>query len=125
MTSGKFYYDLAKYRKENNITNTAIVRVERYYPYPSDEIKEVLKTYENAKEVVWAQEEPHNMGALIFMSYRLKRDLRNLGSNMTLYGVSRDESPAPAPGSHSVFEQTQKRLLVEAFAAINKVVDIK
>ncbi len=125
LTSGKFYYDLAKHRKENNITNAAIVRVERYYPYPSDEIKEVLKTYENAKEVVWAQEEPHNMGALIFMSYRLKRDLRNLGSNMTLYGVSRDESPAPAPGSHSVFEQTQKRLLVEAFAAINKVVDIK
>jgi len=125
LTSGKFYYDLAKHRKENNIPNTAIIRIERYYPYPSEEIKEVLKTYENAKEVVWAQEEPHNMGALIFMSYRLKRDLRNLGSNMTLYGVSRDESPAPAPGSHSVFEQTQKRLLVEAFAAINKVVDIK
>lgn len=125
LTSGKFYYDLAKHRKENNITNTAIVRVERYYPYPSDEIKAVLKTYENAKEVVWAQEEPHNMGALIFMSYRLKRDLRDLGSSMTLYGVSRDESPAPAPGSHSVFDQTQKRLLAEAFAPIGKVVDIK
>lgn len=125
LTSGKFYYDLAKHRKENNITNTAIVRIERYYPYPSEEIKAVLKTYVNATEVLWSQEEPHNMGALIFMSYRLKRDLRELGSNMTLYGVSRDESPAPAPGSNSIFNQTQKRLLAEAFSEINKVVDIK
>ena len=125
LTSGKFYYDLAKYRKESNITNTAIIRIERYYPYPSDEIKEVLRTYPNATEVVWAQEEPHNMGALIFMSYRLKRDLRELGSNMTLYGVSRDESPAPAPGSNHIFTQTQKRLLKEAFAEITKIVDVK
>jgi multifunctional 2-oxoglutarate metabolism enzyme len=125
LTSGKFYYDLAKYRLENKITDAAIIRVERYYPYPSEEIKAVLKTYENAKEVVWAQEEPHNMGALIFMSYRLKRDLRNIGSNLTLYGVSRDESPAPAPGSNSVFQETQRRLLAEAFAEIKKITDIK
>jgi len=125
LTSGKFYYDLAKHRKENKITNTAIIRIERYYPYPSEEIKAVLKGYENASEVLWSQEEPHNMGALIFMSYRLKRDLRELGSNLTLYGVSRDESPAPAPGSHSIFNQTQKRLLNEAFTEIEKIVDIK
>lgn len=125
LTSGKFYYDLAKHRKDNNFLNTAIIRIERYYPYPSEEIKAVLKTYENATEVLWTQEEPHNMGALIFMSYRLKRDLRELGSKMVLYGVSRDESPAPAPGSHSIFNQTQKRLLDEAFSEIRKIVDIK
>jgi 2-oxoglutarate dehydrogenase E1 component len=125
LTSGKFYYDLAKYKKDNNITNSAVVRVERYYPYPSDDIKTVLNTYDNAAELIWAQEEPHNMGALIFMSYRLKRDLRDLGNKMTLYGVSRDESPAPAPGSNSIFNQTQKRLLAEAFAEIENVTDIK
>jgi len=125
LTSGKFYYDLVKYRKENNITDTAVIRVERYYPYPSEEIRAILKTYTNAVEVFWAQEEPHNMGALIFMSYRLKRDLRELGGNMTLYGVSRDESPSPAPGSNSIFNQTQKRLLAEAFSEIKKVVDVK
>jgi 2-oxoglutarate dehydrogenase E1 component len=125
LTSGKFYYDLAKYRNENNIADTAVVRVERYYPYPSEEIKNVLKTYSGAKEVFWAQEEPHNMGALIFMSYRLRRDLQDLGGNMTLYGVSRDESPAPAPGSHTVFDETQRRLLAEAFSEIRKVSDIR
>ncbi|CAG0938882.1 partial 2-oxoglutarate dehydrogenase E1 component, partial [Candidatus Brocadiaceae bacterium] len=125
LTSGKFYYELAKYRKEQNITDTAIVRIERYYPYPSEEIKAVLKSYDNATELLWVQEEPHNMGALIFMSYRLKRDLRDLNSKMVLYGVSRDESPAPAPGSNTVFQETQKRLLKEAFSAIGKVTDIK
>ncbi|KXK54031.1 MAG: 2-oxoglutarate dehydrogenase E1 component [Chlorobi bacterium OLB5] len=125
LTSGKFYYDLAKYRKENNITNTAIVRVERYYPYPSEEIKAVISQYQEADELFWAQEEPHNMGALIFMSYRLKRDLQQISSKMILYGVSRDESPAPAPGSNSVFTQTQKRLLKEAFSEIETITDIK
>ena len=65
------------------------------------------------------------MGALIFMSYRLKRDLNDLGNKMTLYGVSRDESPAPAPGSNSIFNQTQKRLLAEAFAEIGVITDIR
>lgn len=125
LTSGKFYYELVKYRKEQNITDTAIVRIERYYPYPSDDIKALLKNYEKATELLWVQEEPHNMGALIFMSYRLKRDLRDIGSKMVLYGVSRDESPAPAPGSNTVFQETQKRLLKEAFSEIGKVTDIK
>ncbi|MCI0448419.1 MAG: multifunctional oxoglutarate decarboxylase/oxoglutarate dehydrogenase thiamine pyrophosphate-binding subunit/dihydrolipoyllysine-residue succinyltransferase subunit [Chlorobi bacterium] len=118
LTSGKFYYDLTKYRKEQNIIDTAIVRVERYYPYPSDEIKSVIKKYENAKELVWTQEEPANMGALAFMSYRLKRDLWTMNSSLKFYCVSRDESPAPAPGSNAVYAETQKRLLKEAFGEI-------
>lgn len=120
LTSGKFYYDLAKYRKEHNITNTAILRVERYYPYPSEEIKKAISSYENAKELVWAQEEPTNMGALIFMSYRLKKDLWELGSKVKFFCVSREESAAPAPGSNTVYIETQKRLLEEAFAEFNK-----
>lgn len=59
------------------------------------------------------------------MSYRLKRDLQQISSKMILYGVSRDESPAPAPGSNSVFTQTQKRLLKEAFSEIETITDIK
>jgi 2-oxoglutarate dehydrogenase E1 component len=125
LTSGKFYYDLDRYRKENKINDSAIIRIERYYPYPSDKIKEVLSSYPNAEEAIWAQEEPHNMGALIFMSYRLKRDLKELGSKMVLYGVSRDESPSPAPGSNTIYTQTQARLLKETFADIKNVVTIK
>lgn len=123
-TSGKFYYDLDKYRKEKKIDNIAVVRIERYYPYPSDEIKNAISSYSNATEIVWAQEEPTNMGALVFMSYRLKRDLWELGSKAQFYCVSREESAAPAPGSHTVFAETQKRLLEEAFGEFNNVTSL-
>jgi 2-oxoglutarate dehydrogenase E1 component len=61
--SGKFYYDLNDYIEKNNIIDTALVRVEQLFPLPIDEIKEVLKKYSKADDVVWAQEEPRNMGA--------------------------------------------------------------
>lgn len=122
LTSGKFYYDLERYRRENNIKNVAIARIERYYPYPSEEIKSLIKAYPDAKEIVWAQEEPHNMGALMFMTYRIKRNLKELGITRQLYAVSREESPAPAPGSNSVYLETQKRLLAEAFGEFSKIV---
>ncbi|MCX7877390.1 MAG: multifunctional oxoglutarate decarboxylase/oxoglutarate dehydrogenase thiamine pyrophosphate-binding subunit/dihydrolipoyllysine-residue succinyltransferase subunit [Ignavibacteria bacterium] len=121
LTSGKFYYDLDRYRRENNIKDIAIARIERYYPYPSEEIKSLISSYPNAKEIVWAQEEPHNMGALMFMTYRLKRDIRDLNGVRQLFAVSRDDSPAPAPGSNSVYLETQKRLLNEAFGEFRKI----
>jgi 2-oxoglutarate dehydrogenase E1 component len=61
--SGKFYYDLNDYIEKNNIIDTALVRLEQLFPLPIDEIKEVLKKYSKANDVVWAQEEPRNMGA--------------------------------------------------------------
>ncbi|MDA8641279.1 2-oxoglutarate dehydrogenase E1 component [Flavobacteriaceae bacterium] len=60
---GKFYYDLNDYIEKNNIIDTALVRLEQLFPLPIDEIEEVLKKYSNANDIVWAQEEPRNMGA--------------------------------------------------------------
>jgi 2-oxoglutarate dehydrogenase E1 component len=112
LTSGKFYYDLLKCRKEQGIENIAIARVERYYPYPEEEIKALLKSYSNAKEIVWAQEEPQNMGALGFIVLRLRR---NLAEGQRLFTVSREESASPAPGSFKVYHETQNKLCDEAF----------
>ena len=61
--SGKFYYDLNDYMENNKIKNTALVRLEQLFPLPFDEIDEVLKKYSKANDIVWAQEEPRNMGA--------------------------------------------------------------
>jgi 2-oxoglutarate dehydrogenase E1 component len=112
LTSGKFYYDLLKCRKEQGIENIAIARVERYYPYPEEEIKALLTSYSNAKEIVWAQEEPQNMGALGFIVLRLRR---NLAEGQRLFTVSREESASPAPGSFKVYHETQNKLCDEAF----------
>ncbi|MDA9622962.1 2-oxoglutarate dehydrogenase E1 component [Flavobacteriaceae bacterium] len=61
--SGKFYYDLLEFKEKNNIINTALVRLEQLFPLPELEIQDVLNKYSNAKDIVWAQEEPRNMGA--------------------------------------------------------------
>ena len=61
--SGKFYYDLNEYVEKNNIKNTALVRLEQLFPLPDVEINDVLKKYSYVTDIVWAQEEPRNMGA--------------------------------------------------------------
>ena len=61
--SGKFYFDLIDYREKNNIKNVAIVRIEQLFPLPVKLIISEIKKFSNAKDIVWAQEEPRNMGA--------------------------------------------------------------
>ncbi|MGB9696898.1 MAG: multifunctional oxoglutarate decarboxylase/oxoglutarate dehydrogenase thiamine pyrophosphate-binding subunit/dihydrolipoyllysine-residue succinyltransferase subunit [Ignavibacteria bacterium] len=113
LTSGKVYYDLLAYRTANKIDNTAIVRLEQYYPFPKNEIEEILSTYPEAKKFVWVQEEPENMGAMNFMRNRLLKEgfLRKFKFSF----VSRKSSPSPAPGSYKSFQETQNKLLQEAF----------
>ena len=75
--SGKFYYDLIDYREKNEIDDVAIVRIEQLFPLPESEIKKIISKY-NADEIVWAQEEPRNMGAWshILMHLDLAKDFR-------------------------------------------------
>jgi len=61
--TGKFYYDLLAQREELKRDDVALVRIEQLFPIPADKLKEITKKYTNAKDVVWAQEEPRNMGA--------------------------------------------------------------
>ena len=75
--SGKFYYDLIDYREKNKINNVAIVRIEQLFPIPEKEILKIISDY-NPKEIVWAQEEPRNMGAWshILMHLDVAKDFR-------------------------------------------------
>ena len=61
--TGKFYYDLLAYREENNRDDVALVRVEQLFPVPTEQMKAIMEKYKNAEDMVWAQEEPRNMGA--------------------------------------------------------------
>ena len=76
--SGKFYYDLLEFKEKNNINDTALVRLEQLFPLPELEIQDVLNKYSNAKDIVWAQEEPRNMGAWSYLLLHLDkaRDFR-------------------------------------------------
>ena len=61
--TGKFYYDLLAAKEEHNRDDVALVRLEQLFPLPSDQMKKIIKKYNNATDLVWAQEEPRNMGA--------------------------------------------------------------
>ncbi|TGL35297.1 2-oxoglutarate dehydrogenase E1 component [Leptospira koniambonensis] len=110
---GKVYYDLLKYREENKIQNTALIRVEQVYPFPAKEIQEVLKTYKNAKTFVWCQEEPKNQGAWTFVRERFE-DLLPSGTKLIYAG--RKESASPAAGHMKVHTKEQEQLVSDAYS---------
>jgi 2-oxoglutarate dehydrogenase E1 component len=112
LTSGKVYYDLRKYRSDKKINTAAIVRVEQFYPYKSDNIKEILSSYPSAKNVIWVQEEPKNMGAWIFLSSRLIGDLN---PDQKLFYSGRPASASPAVGSARISSIQQNELVESAF----------
>lgn len=88
--SGRLYYDLAKYKAEHGISNTAVIRLEQIYPIPNKQINEILSKYPKSTELIWAQDEPENMGAWPFIN----RKLDCLGFKV----VARPESASPAVG---------------------------
>ena len=114
-TSGKVYYDLLEKRREKGIKDVAIVRVEQYYPFPQAEITSVLKQYANA-EVVWAQEEPENMGAWRFIGPRIGEVMDGLGRDYRIRYVGRKEAASPAAGYAKLHQSEQQALLEDAFA---------
>jgi 2-oxoglutarate decarboxylase len=114
LCSGKIAYQLGGVRNEKDLP-AAIVRVEQFYPYPDDQILEILEGYPNASEVYWVQEEPENMGAWTFVQPRL---LGALPGKLKLNSVARFESASPATGSTKVHEQEQQELIDRAFAGL-------
>lgn len=105
LCTGKLYYDLIARREELDQDNVAIVRIEQLYPFPQNQLDEVLKQYKDA-EVVWAQEEPENMGALTYLLRVYDRNLKY---------IARSESGSPASGSAQVFNKRQDKILTKAF----------
>jgi 2-oxoglutarate dehydrogenase E1 component len=113
LTSGKIYYELNKYRMENKISDTVVVRVEQFYPYEGNLFRELFQKYSKAKKVIWVQEEPKNMGAWNFLSTRLTEDL---SEGQKLYYAGRNESASPAVGSFKIAEIQQQNIIKESFS---------
>ncbi|RYG60086.1 hypothetical protein EON64_19590 [archaeon] len=98
LCSGKLYYELVEEREKKGITNIAIVRVEQLAPFPFDKVAAEVARYANA-EVVWAQEEPKNMGAWSFVQPRIATATRVLNQKeMHAAYVGRAPSAAVATG---------------------------
>ncbi|MCH2229705.1 MAG: 2-oxoglutarate dehydrogenase E1 component [Crocinitomicaceae bacterium] len=106
--SGKFYYEATEKAEELGAQNMAFVRIEQLYPLPKTQIDEILAKYKNAKNLIWAQEEPANMGAWTYMAMQLRAH--------NLIGICRYPSAAAAEGSHDLHKRRLGRLFNELFA---------
>ena len=114
MCSGKVYYDLAKMRDKNDFKDVGIVRIEQLYPFPYDDLEEILTKYENVQEFIWCQEEPLNQGAWFSHRHRIQRVLDRFDKGDEVSLVSRPPAAAPAVGLMKLHLQQQEELVKEA-----------
>lgn len=105
--SGKFYYEMKVKATELAVENMAFVRVEQLYPLPKTQIENVISSYSNVKNILWAQEEPSNMGAWTYMAMSLR--------HIPFIGISRGSSAAAAEGSKKLHEKRLKHLYENLF----------
>jgi 2-oxoglutarate dehydrogenase E1 component len=112
LCSGRCYYDLVLSPRRAEAKDVAVVRVELLYPFPCDEVRRVLAAYPDLETVVWAQEEPRNMGARKFVLPEI-RDV--IPPKVALVDVSRPERSSPAEGYAAAHRAQQRALIGEAF----------
>ncbi len=112
--TGKIGHELRRERKRRGDTKTAIVFLEQLFPFPEAELEAALAQHKNAREILWVQEEPANMGALNFLAPQLER----LARGAAFRSVKRSPSSSPSTGSHTAHEMEQKTLMELAFAVV-------
>ena len=102
--TGKFYYDLLEVREEQDRSDIALVRIEQLFPLPAKEMRAIIKKYEHADDVVWAQEEPRNMGAYSYLMMHFEESKSFRIASRRAYG-------APAAGSSTRSKRRHKEVI--------------
>jgi 2-oxoglutarate dehydrogenase E1 component len=113
LCTGKIGHELRVERRKMKAEGPAIISLEQLYPFPEEEIVELLGRYKSAKEFIWVQEEPANMGALSFVVPRLKRIV-----GAKLRTIKRAANATPATGSAKAHELEQKTLISMALGGV-------
>jgi 2-oxoglutarate dehydrogenase E1 component len=109
--TGKIYYDLLAAKAPH----IAIVRVEELYPWPGNEVAAIVDQYSELEEVVWAQEEPKNMGAWSYAAPRLRV---STGNALLMRYIGRPDRSSPAEGYAEAHKREQDRIIAEVGAAM-------
>jgi 2-oxoglutarate dehydrogenase E1 component len=113
LSSGKVYYDLLAEAVKRD-ERPPLARVEQLYPFPEQELRDLLSRYPSLTEVVWTQEEPRNMGPWTFIEQRLSPILP---PGVYLRYVGRPERAAPSEGYSSAHGAEQARIVADALSA--------
>jgi len=118
MCSGKVYYDLLEKRRNDEITDVAIVRIEQLYPFPEDDLGEVFAQYKKLDAIVWCQEEPMNQGTWYCSQHHMRAVINKTHSKVYLHYSGRPGSASPAAGYGHVHAEEQSKLVNDAFTII-------
>ncbi|MBL7542969.1 MAG: 2-oxoglutarate dehydrogenase E1 component [Bdellovibrionaceae bacterium] len=97
--SGKLYYELLEEKEKQNKDNIVLIRLEQLYPFAEKQIVDALKSFPNLKNLVWAQEEPKNMGAFQHIFFKFQDMIAKEKLKLSLEYVGRPERSSPATGS--------------------------
>jgi 2-oxoglutarate dehydrogenase E1 component len=109
LSTAKLHYDLLAARGDNR--DVALARVDELYPWPGERLAALVDAYPNIEDVVWAQEEPKNMGAWSYVAPQLRVATGNM---LTIRYVGRPERASPAEGYKEAHDVEQKRIVMEA-----------
>jgi len=109
--TGKLYYELAP---KERLSHLAVARVEELYPWPHEQVSRIVDLYPNIAEIVWAQEEPKNMGAWSYVAPRLRA---SAGNALIIRYIGRPERASPAEGYLSSHQAEQARIVADAQAS--------
>ncbi len=122
LCSGKIYIDMINNELREKRKDVAIVRIEQLYPLRAELIEEILENYTGAKELVWLQEEPENMGAWEFMIPRLRRIIAR---RFPLHYIGRRRNSSPAEGLSSMHKINQETLIRQAYTVNTEMPNIE
>ena len=114
MCSGKVFYDLRSARRERDIEDIAIIRIEQMYPFPRFDLQSVLARYPNLEDAVWVQEEPKNQGSWYAMQSRLSTVVQREKVDVYLRYVGREPSASAAAGYSALHLREQEAFIDEA-----------
>jgi 2-oxoglutarate dehydrogenase E1 component len=114
LCSGKVFYDIEGHEERARAENVAVVRLEQLYPFPTERAREVIASYPNVGEIVWAQEEPQNMGAWRAIRHRLEEAKP---AETPLLFAGRPWRAATAEGYPTAHLREQDRIVRTALAA--------
>jgi 2-oxoglutarate dehydrogenase E1 component len=109
--TGKVYYDLVLARRERELDDVVVLRIEQLYPFPNKTLEAEMRKYPAATQVVWCQDEPQNQGAWFFVQHHIQDALRD-GQRLSYAG--RPASASPAVGYYDKHYAQQKDLLTAA-----------
>ena len=111
LCSGKVFYDIDQHDRREDASTVAVARVELLYPFARNELQTLIASYPNLKKVVWAQEEPKNMGAWSVMARRLPELLPD---GVALQYVGRPQRSSPSEGYPVAHRLEQERIVLTA-----------